>query len=192
MTPELQKKIDQAVKLLQGRKTMTRRIVPNEYVDDLERGLKGTPLAKAYLDGRAYRVGEVVAVAQSYETLANCGHLDEMLETSSTFKKEYCGAGWSNKMFVRADLMPHQIRITDIKVERLQDISDYDCAKEGVFPSVLKKESYHVSGITYGYQFLVDFSTPRDAFSALIDKVSGKGTWAKNPWVFCYSFELVK
>ena len=29
-----------------------------------------------------------------------------------------------NKMFVRADLMPHVIEITDIKAERLQDISD--------------------------------------------------------------------
>ena len=30
-----------------------------------------------------------------------------------------------------------------------------------------------------------------NAFAALIDKVSGKGTWKKNPWVFAYSFELI-
>lgn len=35
-------------------------------------------------------------------------------------------------MFVRADLMPHHIKITDVKVERLQDISDDDIMREGV------------------------------------------------------------
>ena len=35
------------------------------------------------------------------------------------------------------------------------------------------------------------FSTARDAYKYLIDKVSGKGTWENNPWVVAYSFELV-
>lgn len=36
------------------------------------------------------------------------------------------------------------------------------------------------------------FNTPREAFASLIDKVSGCGTWASNPWVMAYEFELVK
>lgn len=36
------------------------------------------------------------------------------------------------------------------------------------------------------------FNTPRQAFAALIDKVSGRGTWDCNPWVVVYEFELVK
>lgn len=31
-----------------------------------------------------------------------------------------------------------------------------------------------------------------DAFATLIDKVSGKGTFDSNPWVFVYEFEIVK
>lgn len=38
----------------------------------------------------------------------------------------------------------------------------------------------------------VEFDTPRKAFAALIDKVSGRGTWDRNPWVVVYEFELVK
>lgn len=34
--------------------------------------------------------------------------------------------------------------------------------------------------------------SPRDSFSAMIDGISGKGTWASNPYVFAYTFELVK
>ena len=33
--------------------------------------------------------------------------------------------------------------------------------------------------------------SPREAFSALIDKVSGKGMFASNPYVFAYEFELI-
>ena len=36
------------------------------------------------------------------------------------------------------------------------------------------------------------FDTPREAYAALIDKVSGRGTWLANPWVFVYEFELVQ
>jgi hypothetical protein len=37
-----------------------------------------------------------------------------------------------------------------------------------------------------------NYLTPRQAFAALIDKVSGKGTWESNPYVFVYEFELEK
>lgn len=38
---------------------------------------------------------------------------------------------------------------------------------------------------------MLHWSTPIEAFAVLIDKVSGKGTWDKNPWVFAYTFELI-
>lgn len=34
--------------------------------------------------------------------------------------------------------------------------------------------------------------TPQLAFKALINRTSGMGTWEMNPWVFAYTFELVK
>lgn len=58
---------------------------------------------------------------------------------------------------------------------------------------------YVVDGILYkghkDYEYnepMIIFQTPRDAFAMLIDKVSGRGTWASNPWVVVYEFELVK
>lgn len=32
----------------------------------------------------------------------------------------------------------------------------------------------------------------QEAFASLIDKVSGRGTWERNPWVVVYEFELLK
>ena len=36
------------------------------------------------------------------------------------------------------------------------------------------------------------FDSPREAFAALIDRISGRGTWQRNPWVYAYEFELIK
>jgi hypothetical protein len=128
-----------------------------------------------------YEVGEVVAIAQSYkEVYPNADF--EMV--GDGFMKE--SSGWTNKMFVKADLMPHHIKITDVKVERLQDISDDDCLKEGI----IHLTALGIGGYGYitadGECCMCD--TPREAFAELINEVCGKGTWERNPWVEAYTF----
>ena len=132
-----------------------------------------------------YEVGEVVAIAQSYkEVYPNADF--EMV--GDGFMKE--SSGWTNKMFVKADLMPHHIRITDVKVERLQDISDDDIMREGVWQFYDQKNLFYVFK-SIGYAHVVAFLSARKAFAYLIDMVSGKGTWNRNPWVVVYTFERI-
>ena len=161
--------------VLDGRKTITRRIVPFTYCKD-----------KIHLS--RYKVGEVVAIAQSYETVYHEQGLEtlDMLVSGWKYSK-----GWRNKLFVCADFMSHHIRITDIKVERLQDISDEDCLKEGIYED--SGDDKYPPYIFYEFEGNEDdgFDTPREAFAALIDKVSGKGTWESNPYVFVYEFKLI-
>lgn len=170
--------------VLQGRKTMTRRQADVWWAAG---DIHDNPEPK-------YKVGEVLAVAQAYK------ELDYSLRGFATNPNRTCGirrefaqkqAGWSNKMFVSSKFMPHQIRITNIKVERLQDISEEDCLKEGV----LRREIRPFRTIEIKYQVpktVIYKDNPRDAFATLIDKVSGKGTWERNPYVFAYTFELIK
>lgn len=135
-----------------------------------------------------YKVGEVVAVAQSYGQVYHHYGLETMDMVVSGMKTS---AGWKNKMFVKAELVPHQIRIIGIRCERLWDISDEECIKEGVYAGsqALEYPYYFIDT----KQFLIcDYKSPREAFAALIDKVSGRGTWDRNPWVVVYEFELVK
>lgn len=170
--------------VLQGRKTMTRRIIPQHVVDYYESEAEDSTL----IDAAKYRIGDVVAVAQSYSQLNKEGYLaPEWLDHTCEDSK-----GYSNKMYVRADLMPERnlIRITDIKVERLQDISDDDCLKEGLERVYIGNEVwYKISDTRNGIKAT---QIPRLAFATLIDKISGKGTWDNNPLVFVYGFELVK
>lgn len=191
--------------VLQGRKTMTRRAVGNRMTDDdIKAYLKGyTELADK---AAPYKIGEVVAVAQAYKDIEEYNpesYEDVMLdqgticEASHPYSHLMKSSGWDNKMFVRADLMPHQIRITDIKVERLQDISDEDAIKEGIryYLDYSQKERhrfYYDPIPNYRPGAMTTFSSAKAAFASLIDKVSGKGTWERNPWVLVYSFKKIK
>lgn len=135
-----------------------------------------------------FKVGDVVAVAQSYHTLNNSGFvapewLDHTCESS---------AGYENKMFVRADLMPHRIKITGVRFEKLQCISDEECLREGIYRRDDVIDSQMRPWVAYQYKGTSSlFRSPRDAFASLIDKVSGIGTWKSNPYVYVYSFTLI-
>lgn len=182
--------------VIEGRKTMTRRLIPDEFFG-LTWDTRGDTLVYEneygdFIDVRhskytRYKVGEVVAVAQSYRSI-----VAEFFETDASILRVselHRLAGWANKMFVKAELMLYQIRITGIRCERLHDISDEDCLKEGIryIPEINKLYFEDIRREDGFY-----FDTPREAFAALIDRVSGKGTWRSNPWVVVYEFELVK
>lgn len=180
--------------VLEGRKTQTRRIAYTGNATIIDCGICVEPknFGRATLfrgiDEIAhsrYNIGEEVAVAQAYCMLiVDRGYSDkEILEIA-------CSKGWVDKMYVKSDLMPHRIRITDIRAERLQDISEEDCFAEGV----VQQHGEGANGEIYSYIPYEKplYSTPREAYAALIDKISGKGTWASNPYVFVYEFELIK
>lgn len=212
--------------VLSGKKTMTRRFVTNvnavqrlyELYDDDK--LKG-PDASMFIEKYSkYQIDEVVAVAQSYKSIH-----EEMMNGdygNSMYDAFRCSMvagikGWNNKTFVRADLMPHQIKITDIKIERLHDISDEDCFKEGIIPitwrQYLKQDFDDLSPQKYidhnvytlekfreGIEDCWAESDPNEfmaeeakvAFAVLINKINGKDTWNSAPFVFVYSFKLIK
>ena len=194
--------------VLDGRKTMTRRIIPIDLYNSTDWGAveSGDYIAVENRDGDFidirncgnYSVGEVVAIAQSYEDAGFSG--DEIDREPKTLKSRgliRTSKGWNNKMFVRAEAIPNHIRIIDIKVERLQYISDEDCMKEGIIrrDDCINSRMEDIVVYTFENSFVrgvyKTYPTPREAFAALIDKVSGKGTWKSNPWVFVYSFELI-
>lgn len=127
-----------------------------------------------------YKVGEIVAVAQKYKDIMPY-LADSFRQPSPNYMMDK--PGYNNKMFVRSDLMPTRIRITAWRRERMQDISDEDCLREGIYEVPFCEYAWEDNGKT--------FKTAREAFAALIDKISGRGTWAENPWVFVYEFELV-
>lgn len=146
-----------------------------------------------------YEVGEIVAIKQSWSTLAGNTLSDygRAYAEMTPEQKEYQHrrAGWNNKLFVRNDLMAYHIRITAVKQCRLQDLTNEECLREGVCSYQQGNDTYYnVVGIYLkGHPgVLKPFKSPKDAFFMLINRLNGWGYWGKNPMGYVYEFELVK
>ncbi len=176
--------------VLEGRKTQTRRIahISRYEFDVVNYEYPSAPLGlrRSILDISKYKINEIIAIAQSYKDIFTEFSQNPNQQLNIGVKNPTDTAGWTNKMLVKGDLMPHQIRITDVRVERLQDISDEDCIKEGVHEATRDFPWYWIDG------FNVTFNEQRTAFAHLINKVSRKDVWEENPYVFVYDFELIK
>lgn len=205
--------------VLQGYKTMTRRVISEKIVNHFEKqyGEVDVKRNKEYqtftffecaagtepedhlwvpcrilepLKAAPYTIGEEIAVAQCYEdAILDVGE-EKWNKIHKWYNIKYLRheKGLHNKMFVCAYLMPHKIKITDIKVERLQDISEEDCIKEGIIEA---KDGFTGEKVYTFHGSEIDYMFVRTAFATLIDKINGKGTWESNPWVFAYSFKLI-
>lgn len=195
--------------VLDGSKTMTRRIIPLTAADEeyLDQAFDWDLRESLILDRYAkYKVGEVVAVAQSYleayeELLADedwNNHRDKWdVFRHFLFNGEDHTVlkGWKNKMFVKSEVMPNRIRFTGRKIERLQSITEEDCLKEGV-----KKDAN--SGWYYMPKLYIHrktntgdptlFENPKAAYLKLCQKLRMVLDYLANPWVIAYTFELVK
>ena len=184
-------------KVLDGNKTQTRRIVPQSVIDKVEEfrveyynmtfdalttkdSLYHYFFVEKDLGKLPYKVCEIVAVAQSYKEVfgEGCGKESE--------------AGYNNKMFVKPELMPHQIRITKVRIERLQDISEEDCLKEGIYEDGGNDSFIPHYFYNYYNSNSDGFKTPQLAYADLINKIACNSIWDYNPWVFVYDFVLIK
>lgn len=184
--------LTQAVK--KGLKTMTRRVLPLSEADEeyLDQAFDWDLREHVILDRYAqYKVGEVVAIAESYHSLNKNGYLapewlDHTCEDS---------AGYNNKMFVRADLMPQHIRFTERRIERHRSISGADCLKEGIMmdpitgwyyvPNLyLHRKKKNTAGPTL-------FEYPEAAYYTLCKKLRMVLDNSANPWVIAYTFEFL-
>lgn len=139
-----------------------------------------------------YKIGEVVAIAQSYKDIFSEFSQHPNPKLNICVRNPTDTSGWDNKMFVKACVMPHQIQITDVRVERLQEISDDDCLKEGIVKMLTNAEYYTYSFFDEKKSVWIDHSTPREAFADLINRTCGKGTWEENPFVWVYEFKLMR
>ena len=191
--------------VLEGRKTQTRRFInPQPPVNGCElawlidstdkNDKKHENPCKWLFNGEevsnffkpSFKVGDIAAIAQCYNDIPNIYSLITMLDPPLK------NAGWRNKMFVKPSLMPYSIRFKDVRSERLQDITDNDCLKEGIVSYTKDETVNKYSWINSRVPWADMPRSPREAFANLIDRVNRRGTWDSNPWVWRYEFELVK
>lgn len=211
--------------ILAGNKTMTRRVLKHQPVergnDDLairydlgNHSFNGPSkhMLKVMAEfGCKYRVGDLLWVREAH---ALVGSVDPpwVLYRASGYEAECERHGFdkpfppessvkwrpSIHMFRRDSRIT--LRVTDVKVERLQDISEVDARGEGLFswPYIDVDGDPRIDGKAYqctGWHWEQQkspydgLSTARDAFEGLWTSINGPASWDENPWCAAYTFE---
>lgn len=180
--------------ILDGRKTVTRRVCKIEGVEDYD----GVPFVQdQYGDWNPitnygpYRPGDLLWVRESFRM----GHApnDEPGQGVALYADHRCKYHpdlhpsrytWCRQWKKRPSIFMPQwasritLRVTEVGAERLQCITEEDAKAEGV-------AAWHDTK---------DGTVYRPEFSALWDKINGKRghTWESNPWVWIIRFEVVE
>ncbi|AAL49589.1 unknown [Sinorhizobium phage PBC5] len=75
--------------------------------------------------------------------------------------------------------------VTDVRVERLQDISEADAIAEGA--------KQYSSSTKLSRAFNPDWKgIYREGYAELWNAINGPGSWEANPWVVAYTFRVIK
>jgi len=196
--------------VLEDRKTQTRRI------------LNGTGLAKLRTDGtidESYRpyghIGDRLWVRESWTSGYQDGGWGTIFREDGSFslgpRQHERGPHFHAK-----EIGPHvrwrpsihmprwasriTLEITDVRVQRLQDITEEEAQAEGVSPQIVTEQDIQdtmngksdsiikrLAQILGPGEFTAKFK-----FGELWDSIYGEGAWRSNPWVWVVSFKMVK
>lgn len=198
--------------LLDGRKTQTRRVVkpqPSDYTPETvaPQRLQGQPPKhpRPYFD--AYNGGPHWCWWDEYDRQGadwiKCpyGVPGDQLWVRETwceadtpsgydyaarFTQDTRGWGWRPSIHMPRKASRLTLTITDVRVERLQDISEADAIAEGVQRvggGALRWENW--SGVEGQ-----SGASPKAAFALLWNHINGKGAWDANPWVWALTFQV--
>lgn len=177
--------------ILEGRKTMTRRVAKElddvdmltcRYVDGDIQEHKGYPIGYVSVTERApYRSGDVLWVRETWRKWT--GGYSYKADVPS------CACMWRPSIHMPKAVARIFLRVTDVRVEQVQDISSADAHREGVDGRCLCPSSGCDGSLSVVER---DFSIER--FGTLWDSTVKKSDlprygWEANPWVWVYAFE---
>jgi hypothetical protein len=125
------------------------------------------------------------------------GPIAEAVETHGPLAYVYKADGnslpdrWRPSIFMPRIASRILLEITDVRVQRLQEISDEDARAEGIEYSdeYAVRQHAHV-GLDEGDW--IPNAPPIPSFRSLWDTIHGSGAWHANPWVWAITFQRLE
>lgn len=179
--------------ILAGRKTQTRRIVKPQPSS----GIRKSVFVKSGLEdghGREikprYQPSDILWVRETWATVSS-----GIIEYKATYIEPYTGSTeidhigkkitWRPSIFMPREAARIFLKVTNVRVERLHEITEDDARAEGVKPirSALG-QIYVQDDHSIGYRL---------AFEELWNEINAKRGygWDTNPWVWVIEFEKI-
>jgi hypothetical protein len=208
--------------LIDGRKTQTRRVLKSAFADDTHIEWFYTPAPGFYRRDRFGRFdhiplelpfapGDRLWVREThgfnhYEYERGCAPKErpaDLTDEYLSYRATEDDYEIRNELCYRPSIhMPRwasrlTLTVTDVRVERLQDISEADAKAEGVEMESADPPFYYVPGILPHSLTAVGIEEPgghhaRRSYAKLWDHINGAGAWEANPWVVAVSFSVAK
>lgn len=171
--------------ILEGRKTQTRRVVEPQWNGDMPPFIKcayGIVGDRLWVREAWCNDGQGVWSIGDAESAYRCGLGTNIYRADG----ERGGCKWFPSIHMPRWASRITLEITDVHVERLQDISEEDALAEGV-------EAYDEDGVTYYGPYGNGQCDPRVAFQFLWDSIAKPGAkWEDNPFVLVVGFRRVE
>lgn len=105
-------------------------------------------------------------------------------------KPEHKYDKWKPSIFMPRSACRIFLEVTNVRVERLQDISEEDSKDEGI--NVFTKDGTVDKYDAIGTPWVEMKTTAKFAFKQLWDFINLKRIpWSANPWVFVYDFKII-
>jgi hypothetical protein len=175
--------------LLEGRKTQTRRIAKvrkglklQELIDHGERREGGIiHVTREMLAEPRYAPGDRLWVKETWRPQDVGG---------PCYRADFDGAsdGWKPSISMPRWASRLTLLVTDVRVQRLQDISEKDAIAEGIHQvRPPNKDGWRHFGV---HESDEGRPTAAKAFATLWDSINGPDAWAQNPWVVAVSFNV--
>jgi hypothetical protein len=145
--------------IIAGRKTMTRRIVKPQPIDNTE------------VDGNFFHGNH-----KGYVTT---------LFKADVAENKFDGYKWKPSIHMPKEAARIWLEVTEVRVERLHDITEEDAIAEGVEKLNNWWKDYTSDQDAY------DMQTAMCSFDSLWKKINGEESWNENPWVWVVSFKVL-
>ncbi|MEI6823791.1 MAG: hypothetical protein WCL51_17820 [Bacteroidota bacterium] len=184
--------------LLEGRKTMTRRVKGLEEVIKNPENVKEMfsninhdfifimkTISNNQFDRikchARYSIGDFLWVRETFAPAID--DFAYKADYSESVLKEDRNKGlWKPSIFMPKTAARIWLKIIDVRVERLKDISEEDASKEGADGYIIRNHPGLIAD---------KLPTAKDDFCILWKNINGYDSWDKNPWVWVYSFEVI-
>jgi len=187
---------DMVKALLDGRKTMTRRVIHPDIsnwfdvckVDgaiawqEQETGDFFPPTCRA-----RYQVGDILWVRETWQHSCRapgvdiCYRADGEAEICDAYYEDNHWCKWKPSIHMPREAARIFLRVTDVRVERIQQITYGDCCAEGVF------NNEDLTNASYGREATEKFRKLWNSINA--KRKGGIYAWDMNPWVWVCTFE---
>ena len=174
--------------ILDGRKTCTRRILKGaipfdekaEYWNVLKKGEWSGPICAKYFmkQGSPYKPGDILYVRETWcglpvnEAGHFRGHPIYYYRADGDLRPEGWRGAWHPSIHMPKEAARIWLRVTNVRVERLQDITDNEAEAEGF-------TDYTSTALGFAYTW--DHTIKKSDFD--------RYGWAANPWVWVIQFD---